>query len=185
LSRADEFIDVLCPISFVTRPDSLITWRARLDTLGQAARGPIQPPTLGDVYDLRLRRPLGEGDVFTFTTHGARVDAASARAAFASRPYVVPNPYVEAASFEPAPFNVTGRGDRRIEIRGLPSSCTIRIYTVRGDLVQTLRHEASTEGFTAWDLRTKDNLEAAPGLYVFHVDAPGIGTYTGKFAIIK
>jgi hypothetical protein len=36
-----------------------------------------------------------------------------------------------------------------------------------------------------WDLRTKDNLDVAAGLYVFHVDAPGIGTYLGKFAVIK
>jgi hypothetical protein len=37
----------------------------------------------------------------------------------------------------------------------------------------------------AWDLRTKDNLDLAPGLYIFHVDAPGIGTHVGKFAVIK
>ena len=75
-------------------------------------------------------------------------------------------------------------GERRMEFRGLPSACTIRIYTVRGDLVRTLRHEGF-EGFVAWDLRTRDNLEVAPGLYIFHVDAPGIGTHIGKFAIVK
>ena len=184
LSRADELIDILCPIPNV-RVDSLITWRVQLDTLGQGARGPIVAPRLGDVYRLRLDRPLGDGDLFTFRTDSARVDAAAARGAFTTVPYVVPNPYVEAASFEPSRFNVTGRGERRIEFRGLPSSCTIRIYTVRGDLVQTLRHAASFEGFVAWNLRTRDNLEVAPGLYVFHVDAPGIGTHVGKFAIIK
>ncbi len=47
---------------------------------------------------------------------------------------------------------------------------TIRIYTVRGELVQTLRHDGSNDGFVAWDLRTKDNLDVAPGLYIFHVD---------------
>lgn len=184
LSRADELIDVLCPIPNV-RVDSLITWRVQLDTLGQYLRGPIQKPRLGDVYTLRLDKPLGEGDVFTFTTRGQRVDAGVAQAQFQNTPYVVPNPYVGAASFEPAPFNISGRGERRIEFRGLPSTCTIRIYTVRGDLVQTLRQENSVEGFVAWNLRTKDNLEAAPGLYIFHVDAPGMGTHMGKFAIIK
>src|SRR4029453_9174114 len=134
---------------------------------------------------LRLDKPLGDGDVFTFTTRGQRVDAAAAAQGFETRPYVVPNPYVGAASFEPAPFNVSGRGERRIEFRGLPSTCTIRIYTVRGDLVQTLRQENSTEGFLPWNLRTKDNLETAPGLYIFHVDAPGLGTHVGKFAVIK
>ena len=182
LSAIGEQINIICPSPGASVGASL-TWTLRID--GQATPTPIRPPRQGDVYRLILDRPLGEGDVFTFTTHGARIDPAAARAGFATTPYVVPNPYVESASFEPARFNVTGRGERRMEFRGLPSSCTIRIYTVRGDLVQTLRHDSSLDGFTPWDLRTKDNLEVAPGLYIFHVDAPGIGTHVGKFAIIK
>ncbi len=183
VSRADELIDIMCPIPNAS-VDSRVTWHVQLDTLGQAARGPIMPPRLGDAYELHLENPLAEGDVFTFTTHGASLDPAAARAQFAP-PYVVPNPYVEAASFEPARFNISGRGERRLEFRGLPGACTIRIYTVRGDLVQTLRHEGSLEGYVAWNLRTKDNLDVAPGLYIFHVEAPGLGTHVGKFAVIK
>lgn len=184
LSTAAELIDIFCPIPNV-RIDSLVTWRVQLDTLGQGARGPIQPPALGDVWTLRLDKPLGEGDVFTFTTRAPAVDAAAAKNQWATPPYVVPNPYLESASFEPARFNVSGRGERRVEFRGLPASCTIRIYTVRGNLVQTLVHDSPAEGFTAWNLRTRDNLEVAPGLYVYHVEAPGLGTYVGKLAIVK
>ena len=97
----------------------------------------------------------------------------------------MPNPYVGAASFEPERFAVSGRGERRIEFRALPVGSVIRIYTVRGDLVQTLRHDGSDDGTVPWNLRTKDNLEIAPGLFIFHVDAPGVGTHIGKFAIIK
>jgi len=43
----------------------------------------------------------------------------------------------------------------------------------------------SGTGMVAWDLRTKDNLDLAPGLYIFHVDAPGVGTHVGKFAVVK
>src|SRR5262249_10554174 len=131
-----------------------------------------------------LRTPLAEGDAFSFTTRARYVDQAAAKEAF-GHPYVVPNPYVEAASFEPARFNVSGRGERRIEFRALPARCTIRIYTVRGDLVPTLHHDGSDGGFVGWNLRTKDNLDVAPGLYVFQVDAPGIGTSIGKFGVIK
>ena len=92
---------------------------------------------------------------------------------------------VAAASFVPQRFNVSGRGDRRMEFRAIPQGAVIRIYTVHGDLVQTLRQDGSVNGFVPWDLRTKDNLDVAPGLYVFHVDAPSLGTYIGKFAIIK
>ena len=55
---------------------------------------------------------------------------------------------------------------------------------MHGDLVQTLEHDGSNDGYVPWDLRTKDNLDVAPGLYVFHVDG-GVGENIGKFAIIK
>jgi len=97
----------------------------------------------------------------------------------------VPNPYVGSASFEPERYAVSGRGERRIEFRALPQNCTIRIYTVRGELVQTLQHDGGAGGYVAWDLRTKDNLDVAPGLYLFHVDADKLGHKIGKFAIIK
>ena len=86
---------------------------------------------------------------------------------------------------EPAPFSESGRGERRIEFRAIPQNSTIRIYTVRGDLVQTLRQGGSVEGFVAWNLRTKDNLDVAPGLYIYRVESPGVGSTIGKFAIIK
>ena len=142
-------------------------------------------PTLSDVYQLRLKKPFAGGDMFTFTSQGEAVATDRAQQQFEGSPYVVPNPYVGAASFEPDPFGVFGRGDRRMEFRGLPRNCAIRIYTVRGDLVQTLLHDGSTAGAVAWNLRSKDNMDVAPGLYIFHVDAGSAGTSIGKFAIIK
>lgn len=173
-------------IQILTGPDSLrydtlYTWQVRLKSSADS----IRTPTLGDVYNLKLFYPFRSGDAFVFDTKGEVIDDASARQEFKNPPYVVPNPYVGAASFEPSRFASTGRGDRRIEFRGLPQSCTIRIYTVRGDLVQTLRHDSSTDGMVAWDLRTKDNLDVAPGLFIYHVDAGALGTFIGKFAVIK
>jgi hypothetical protein len=146
-------------------------------------RGPIDPPGAGDIYELRLTRPFSNDDQFVFTTRAQRLNGAAA--AGTPAPYVVPNPYVGAASFEPERFAISGRGERRIEFRSVPLNAVIRIYTVNGDLVQTLRQDGSTGGFVPWDLRTKDNLEVAPGLYVFHMEAPGAPEHVGKFAIIK
>jgi hypothetical protein len=68
----------------------------------------------------------------------------------------------------------------------LPATCTIRIYTVTGQLVQTLSHDTSIDdGQEPWDLVTKDGMNAAYGIYIFHVDAPGIGEHVGRFAVIK
>ncbi len=164
----------------------VITWRVQLDTTEQYIRGPLQIPTAGDEYILKLNVPFGNGDVFTFNTSEQKVDEEILQQQQDQKPYVVPNPYVAAASFEPQRFAVSGRGERRIEFRGLPQSCTIRIFTVSGELVRTLQHNGDvTQGYVAWDLRTKDNLEVAPGLYIFHVESEMTDPYIGKFAIIK
>jgi hypothetical protein len=184
LSRVGDRIDIVTYAQSAPTT-AAITWRVQLDTLGQFARGPIDPPAGGDTYDLFLDYPLGEGDVFVFSTRASGIDEGLAREQFRREPYVVPNPYVASAPFEPERFAVSGRGDRRLEFRGLPATCTIRIYTVKGDLVQTLRHEGSDDGYLPWDLRTKDNLDVAPGLFLFQVDAGPLGTTIGKFAIIK
>ncbi|MCB0283816.1 MAG: hypothetical protein KDF60_14620 [Calditrichaeota bacterium] len=184
LNSPEEFIDA---VTYVpdrgTRPQ--ITWRIALDTTG-LGNNPVVAPTVGDVYNMYLNYPLRNDDRFIFTTTAEYIDQQLANEQFdKGDPYVVPNPYIGSASFEPERFAISGRGERRMEFRNLPNECTIRIYTVKGELVRTLRHEGSTQSFVAWNLRTKDNLDVAPGLYIFHVDGGKLGEKIGKFAIIK
>jgi hypothetical protein len=175
-NRLDELIDI---VTYVPGAPSApkVTWRLKL------AAVPATPPAAGDAWALKLIRPFGADDVFEFTTAGEYVQAGAGGQVLA--PYVVPNPYLGSASFEPERFAVAGRGERRIEFRGLPASCVVRIYNLIGELVQTLQHDGSTDGMVAWDLRTKDQLDVAPGLYIFHVDGGAAGEATGKFAIVK
>jgi len=157
-----------------------ITWLLRLDP---AKPVPTRPPAAGDAWTLSLIRPFSSDDVFEFRTQSEYVDPKAAATNLA--PYVVPNPYLGSASFEPERYAVSGRGERRIEFRGLPANCQIRIYNLLGELVQILQHDGTNDGFVAWDLRTKDLLDVAPGLYIFYVDGGAAGTATGKFAIVK
>ena len=183
LSRRDDEITIATYAG--SDPNSAIsTWTVEL---APGSPVPLRRPRQGDVYRLRVLRPLSPGDVFVFTSTGASPEPGvrSPGGGFGDAPYVVPNPYVGSASFEPARFAVSGRGERRIEFRAIPQNSTVRIYTVRGDLVQTLRQDGSTVGIVPWNLRTKDNLDVAPGLYIFHVESPGVGTRLGKFAVIK
>ncbi len=181
LSKAGEYIDIVTydPAAPLV---PAVTWRVEFDP---SMRDTIVKLGAGDRYDVHLTRPFAADDAFVLTTTGATVSGSKASAEWAEKPYVVPNPYVGAASFEPARFGVSGRGERRMEFRAMPRNATVRIYTVRGQLVRTLTQDGSFEGKVAWDLRTKDNLDVAPGLYIYHVDAPSLGTYVGKFAVIK
>jgi hypothetical protein len=179
LDQIGEFVVVLTAVA-ATPALRRSTWQIEVTEASSDA------PGAGDVFRLPLVRPFGPGDAFEFTASGEYIDADSARAAFlAEEPYVVPNPYVATAAFEPERFAVSGRGDRRLEFRAIPAGATIRVYDIRGRLVQTLTHDGSTTGIVAWDLRTRENLDIAAGLYLFHVDAGELGDYVGRFAVIK
>jgi hypothetical protein len=79
----------------------------------------------------------------------------------------------------------SGRGPRSIHL-SLPPKCTIRIFTINGELLKEIEHKSNLmDGSAEWDLLTRDNLSASYGVYIYHIDAPGIGTIAGKFAIIK
>jgi hypothetical protein len=141
-------------------------------------------PKPGDVFHIATSKPYRTGETVRFQTQSPVVDQMKARSDL-SGILVVPNPYVGAASWEPQPLSV-GRGDRLIYFTHLPHECTIRIYTISGHLVQTIQHSAGLDdGQEPWNLVSRDGMNIAFGIYVFHVDAPGVGTYVGKFAVVK
>jgi hypothetical protein len=147
--------------------------------------GPLAYPQVGDKFVIKTHRPFYTGDHFVFQTHALGTDAAAAKDQL-SLISVVPNPYIATAKWEPRTLYSTGRGDRKIEFKHLPAQCTIRIYTVTGALVKTLYKDSpATDGSIAWDLISDDGMEVAYGLYIYHVEATGIGETIGKFALVK
>ena len=94
---------------------------------------------------------------------------------------VVPNPYIAATITEARPF-MSGRGERRIEFRNMPSNASLKIFSASGVFIRELE---VVNGLGVFDLLNKDNQEVSFGLYFFHVKAPGIGEKVGKFAIIN
>jgi hypothetical protein len=97
---------------------------------------------------------------------------------------VVPNPYIGGVDWQTR--SVTGIVERKIAFTNLPDRCTIRIYTISGDLVDIIEHNNQTSGTAWWDLQSRNNMEVASGVYVYHIDATelGLGTKIGKFAVI-
>jgi hypothetical protein len=145
----------------------------------------LRNPQAGDTLRCVTTKPFLSSDVYEFTMAGEKVDKERASQEL-SRIRVVPNPYVAAASWEPRnPFS-SGRGPRAIHFNHLPQQCTIRIFNVAGELVQTIEHNSTAgDGTAEWDLLSKDNLSVSYGIYVYHVEASGVGEHIGKFAVIK
>ena len=143
-------------------------------------------PTDGDVLFIRIKRPFTSEDVFVLTTEAGKVNEADAKSQL-DNIYVVPNPYVGYSTIEPTNrLPGTTRGERRIYFENLPQKCTIRIFTLSGAPVKTIEHNSSMEsGREYWNLLNKDGFSVAYGIYLAHIDAPGIGEKLLKFALIK
>ena len=103
---------------------------------------------------------------------------------------VVPNP-VTSANMAPwllEPNNLDATGEK-LEFRHLPKCrCTVRIYTVAGDLVQTLSHDGrGGNGTLAWNLVSRNGQTVTSGVYLFAVE-PESGEFKrviGKFVVIR
>ena len=179
-----DSLDITSTVSIdtlITETDTTYTEVVTYDT----AMVEIVHAKMGDVYRLATYRPFSKSDTYEFTTTQSRVDKDSAKTQL-NDIAVVPNPYVVAASWEPRHVFTSGRGPRKLDFINLPSDCTIKIFTLSGYLVDTIDHQSGFEsGAASWDLLSKDGLEIAYGIYIYHIDAPGIGETTGKFAVIK
>ncbi|MCF8307002.1 MAG: hypothetical protein K9G57_15320 [Ignavibacteriales bacterium] len=176
--------DEIVIVQYLTPADFKLTWRI---TYYQPAGIGYQPryPEAGDIFQITTTKPFKTGDYFSFNVKASSVDKALA-ASELENVKVVPNPYIASASWEARNLNQTGRGERRIDFINLPAECTIRIYTVAGQLVKTLQKNSSPfDGSLSWNLVTEDGMDVAYGLYIYHIESPGVGEHIGKFAIIK
>ncbi|MEP0859907.1 MAG: hypothetical protein HRF52_00535 [Ignavibacterium sp.] len=159
-------------------------WNLTYDAPADPNATPVYPSN-GDKFLITTSKQFKTGDKFLFTTKAVNVDKNLAKEQL-SKIDVVPNPYLGAAVWERRNLNSTGRGDRKIDFINLPNQCTIRIYTITGQLIKTLYKDSGyLDGTISWNLVTDDGMDAAYGVYVYHVDAPGVGEYIGKFALIK
>ncbi|MAO64560.1 MAG: hypothetical protein CL666_06145 [Balneola sp.] len=170
--------------------DSLApTFEVTLDYIstGQGRQPSGTLPVSGDIYEIKTYKAYGTSDSYSYSTESSAVDEETAQEML-DQIRVVPNPYVSAASWEGKlpPTITSGRGERKIQFQNVPDNSTIRIFTVRGELVRELNHDDSIDrGYVDWDLRTRENLDVAYGIYFYHLEAPGVGTKTGKIALIK
>jgi len=71
----------------------------------------------------------------------------------------------------------------------LPAKCKITIFTISGEKVVVLNHDDEEDGNLFWDVRTLNNQEVAPGLYIFSVENLVSGfegeKFIGKFAVVR
>ncbi len=168
--RNRDYISILnVPYDGSPHPEAFpyyFAWFFRLDTESYNYNA-------GDVFEIGGAPLNGPDDKFVYSTPGIDKSVAANQL---DRVRAVPNPYIGRASWE------RDKGIRRMEFVNLPEKATIRIYTLAGDLVQTLEHSGS--GTCVWDMLSMNGQGIAPGLYFYHIDSD-VGQKIGKFSVIK
>ncbi len=165
--------------------DVAYVWAPRLINSGAA-------PKVNDelyIYPYYVTRPLYQSNVptnpffYEFSTiapiYGDPNNAKNENAM--DKIKVVPNPYYGYSTLDRT------ISDKFVTFRNLPLNCTIKIYTLGGDLIKTLNKtgtgKVSTSSTIEWNLQNQDNVPVASGIYIALIDAPGIGQKVIKIVI--
>ncbi|MBK7141513.1 MAG: hypothetical protein IPH75_05495 [bacterium] len=142
----------------------------------------------------------GLGSLETSVTVGSEIayaQAGSDEVAAEDLPvYVYPNPYRLDADYRGGGFegrdsdtrdNAPDR-QRKVHFANLPPECTVRIFTLDGDLVREFEHNVDPGDPTAthdsWDLITRNTQLIVSGIYYWVVQKPDGSTQMGKLVII-
>ena len=67
----------------------------------------------------------------------------------------------------------------------MPDVATIRVFTLNGTLIKTIKKNSPGVATISWNLVTEYNLPIASGLYLIHITVPEVGETVLKFAVIK
>jgi hypothetical protein len=132
----------------------------------------------GDVITITPNYALAAGRSFTLQTTApieGNVELASQQIAKIN---IVPNPYFGRNRAEVNQFN------RFVTITHLPQVATIRVITITGELVRTMEKDDASS-FYRWDLRNRNGLPVASGVYIIHIEIPDAGSRILKFAVIQ
>lgn len=110
---------------------------------------------------------------------------------------IVPNPYLAYSAYE------TDQNSSLVKIINLPNKCNITIYSLDGTIIRKLTRsieavdpatnqridisdgarisDVNLDNSTTWDLKNDKSIPISSGIYLFHIEAPGIGEKTLKW----
>ncbi|TAL60051.1 MAG: T9SS C-terminal target domain-containing protein [Bacteroidetes bacterium] len=153
------------------------------------------PPPVHNVYPDTAATTGGQNGnlpMYTFSTNGIATHTGENELAIEALDFirVVPNPYYAYSNYE------TSSLDNRVKITNLPEICTVSIYNLSGTLIRKYKKgeakvnltpkEATSsatwhDGSIDWDLKNSVNIPISSGVYIIHVEVPGVGEKVVKW----
>ena len=167
--------------------ENMYTWNIEFSYFpSQQESQPILQFGDNDTLFIYTSKPFRYGDEFLLKTNVPNIDYDSPNIDL-SNIKVVPNPYIASTAIESSlpPGISSGRGERKIEFQNVPNDAIIKIFNIRGQHIVTLKHDGNIfDGSVSWNLRTKENMDIAYGVYLYVIESD-LGVKKGKIAIIK
>jgi hypothetical protein len=134
-------------------------------------------PAEGTVIRVDSWRPLTGADEFSVVADQPNLENFAVASETTDEISVFPNPYFGANPLERDKYQ------RFMRFTNLPSRVTIRIFTLAGVYIQRLEKDDDTQ-WLDWDLRNRDGLPVASGVYIAHLEMPDVGEKILKLAVI-
>jgi hypothetical protein len=142
-----------------------------------AIQGDVPAP--GTVIRLSTWKPLTENDVFSSIIEGPRFNSIELAKENIDEISVFPNPYLGASALERDKYQ------RFMRFTNLPGNISIRIFSLSGVFIRKLEKiNDNSSQYLDWDLRNKDGLPVASGVYLAYLDIPNVGSRVMKLAVI-
>jgi hypothetical protein len=139
-------------------------------------------PSQGDEFSIITYKPFRPGITYHFNPLNKNDVTGGASENPLEDVYVVPDPYIVTNAWETNEFG------KKLMFTNLPSNCTIKIYTILGELVDTVEHGGDSQtssGYAFWSMRTRNDQFIAPGVYLYHAETPDGHETVGRFLVIK
>jgi len=154
-----DILDVTLPIMWCGIPDITANYAA------------------GDQFMIATNHVNGAAHTFSWTVPATIVGDPLAAKLDVTKVNVFPNPYI---GFNPQEIN---KYARFVTFNHLPTSATIRIFTLSGTLVRTLVKNDPSQ-FYQWDLNNEKGFPVGAGMYIVYIDMQNLGTKTLKLGVI-
>jgi hypothetical protein len=97
--------------------------------------------------------------------------------------YAVPNPY-RTGSSRLTSESYHNFPDDKIRFVNVPATCTLKVFTVAGDLVWEVSHNDGS-GNIEWDVTNRDSQPVTSGVYMYRVETPDGDFVFGRIVVIR
>ncbi|MFC1566891.1 T9SS type A sorting domain-containing protein [bacterium] len=84
----------------------------------------------------------------------------------------------------PVPFRIDNADHKQVKFVQLAEKCEIKIFTISGELIKTIDHDAANSFIEKWDLKSEKGNVVTSGIYIYCIKSD-TDVKTGKLLVLQ